>query len=96
MFAQFSITRRPWFLQKVNPNFFYDYAKMFGERSPKDHDNYIERVLNSEDHRLKQSTYSTIVKDELEVELAKFVAFTRQKKLKQSKEQVKKKLKGGY
>ena len=45
--------KKAWFLNKVNPNFFYDYAKMFGERSPKNHDNYVERLLNSEDFRLK-------------------------------------------
>ena len=42
---------------------------MFGERSPKNHDNYVERILNSEDYRLKSNTYGTAVKDELEVEL---------------------------
>jgi membrane protein insertase Oxa1/YidC/SpoIIIJ len=40
------LMKQPWFLTKINPNYFYDYAKMFGERSSKDHDNYIERMLN--------------------------------------------------
>jgi membrane protein insertase Oxa1/YidC/SpoIIIJ len=53
MFVQSTLMRKQWFLNKVNPNFFYDYAKMFGERSPKNHDNYVERILNSEDYRLK-------------------------------------------
>jgi len=53
MFIQGTITRQKWFLSKVNPNFFYDYAKMFSERSSKDHDNYVERILGSEDVRLK-------------------------------------------
>ena len=77
--------RNPWFLNKVNPNFFYDYAKMFGERSPKDHDNYVERILSTEDSRLKQSTYGTIVQNELEEEMNKFLAFQRSKKLQQAK-----------
>ena len=37
----------------VDPNFFYNYAKMYGERSTKNHDNYVERMLNSDDQRLK-------------------------------------------
>lgn len=40
-------------MSRINPNFFYNYAKMYGERSPKDHENYVERLLNGEDHRLK-------------------------------------------
>jgi hypothetical protein len=48
---------------------------MFSERSSKDHDNYIERILSSEDKRLKQSTYGTIVQDELEMEMKRFYAF---------------------
>lgn len=44
-------------LQKVNPNFFYDYKKMFGERSSNDHENHVERMLNVQDSRLKQTTY---------------------------------------
>lgn len=39
---------------------------MYGERSPKDHDNYIERMLNSQDFKLKQNTYDKIVETELE------------------------------
>lgn len=69
MFVQATLMRQQWFLNKVNPNFFYDYAKMFGERSNKDHNNYVERLLNAEDHRLKQTTYGQIVEDELEAEL---------------------------
>ena len=47
------LLKRPWFLNKINPNFFYDYSKMYGERAPKDHENYVERLLNAEDQRLK-------------------------------------------
>ena len=85
MFLQGTITRKQWFLNKVNPNFFYDYAKMFGERSPKNHDNYVERILNSEDYRLKSNTYGTQVKDELETELNQFLAYQRRKKLLKAK-----------
>ena len=81
MFVQGTIMRQPWFLNKVNPNFFYDYAKMFGERSGKDHDNYIERMLSQEDERLKQSTYGKLVEDELEMEMKKFLAFKRAKNM---------------
>lgn len=73
--------RQSWFLNKVNPNFFYDYAKMFGERSGKDHDNYVERMLNSQDNRLKQTTYNQIVRDELENEMNKFLTIQRSKKI---------------
>ena len=72
MFVQGTLMRKQWFLNKINPNFFYDYAKMFGERSSSNHNNYVERLLNSEDHRLKQTTYGLIVKEELEAELNKF------------------------
>ena len=58
---------------------------MFGERSPKNHDNHVERILNSEDARLKQSTYDAIVTDELENELNKFYAFKRGKKVLEAK-----------
>ena len=40
----------------VNPNFFYDYAKMYRERAPKDHENYVNRFLFAEDQRLKGYT----------------------------------------
>ncbi len=56
VFMQSIVLKRPWVLNKINPNFFYDYSKMYGERSPKDHENYVERLLNAEDHRLKQYT----------------------------------------
>ena len=68
-------------MNKVNPNFFYDYAKMFSERSPKNHDNYVERMLNSEDTRLKTNTFNQEVKDELEQEMVKFNNFKKQKKM---------------
>ena len=58
MLFQSQMQRQTWFLNMVNPNFFYDYAKMFGERSRKDSDNYVERMLNSDDTRLKQLTYN--------------------------------------
>lgn len=84
--------RKQWFLNKVNPNFFYDYAKMFGERSPKNHDNYVERMLNSEDVRIKSNTFNQEVKDELEQELIKFNNFKRQKTFQITKKQVREKM----
>lgn len=53
VFAQSTVMRKPWMLQKFNPNFFYDYKKMFGERSRDDHENHVERMLNVQDSRLK-------------------------------------------
>jgi hypothetical protein len=48
---------------------------MYGERSPQDHENYVERLLHAEDHRLKQYTNDKYVHDELEFELKRFLAF---------------------
>jgi hypothetical protein len=48
---------------------------MYGERSPKDHENYVERLLNAEDHRLKQYTNDQYVLNELEYEMKRFLAF---------------------
>ena len=90
VFAQSTLFRQQWFLAKVNPNFFYDYAKMFGERSPKDHDNYVERILNAQDHRLKQTTYGQVVKDQLDEEMSRFLAFQRAKKLQAARESISK------
>lgn len=58
---QQTVTRRPWFLSKVNPNYFYDFQKMYSERSPSDHENYVDRMLNVEDPRLKQYTNTKYV-----------------------------------
>ena len=80
--------KKPWFLNKVNPNFFYDYSKLYGERSPKDHENYVERLLNAEDHRLKQYTNDQYVVQELEYEMKKFLAFQRMRKLKHRGEEI--------
>jgi hypothetical protein len=73
--------KRPELLKKINPNFFYDYAKMYGERSPKDHENHVERIMNAEDHRLKQFTNDRKVEEELEKELKQFMMFMHKKKL---------------
>jgi len=83
---QQSLLKKPWVLNKINPNFFYDYSKMYGERSPKDHENYVERLLNAEDHRLKQYTNDKYVQEELEYELKRFLAFQRLRKVKASTE----------
>lgn len=76
------MTKRQWFLNKVNPHFFYDYQKMYGERSPSDHENYVDRLLHAEDNRLKQVTGNKFVIEELEDEMKRFLAFQRMKKLK--------------
>jgi membrane protein insertase Oxa1/YidC/SpoIIIJ len=39
VFMQQHVMKKPWVLNKVNPNFFYDYSKMYGERPPSDHEN---------------------------------------------------------
>lgn len=74
--------KKPWVLNKINPNFFYDYSKMYGERAPNDHENYVERLLNAEDQRLKQYTDDKQVVNELEYELKKFMAYQRMRKVK--------------
>lgn len=61
--------KKPYVLSKINPNFFYDYQKMYGERSPRDHENYVERLLNAEDHRLKMPTTDKNVLNEFEYEM---------------------------
>ena len=76
---QQTLTRKQWFLNKVNPHFFYDYQKMYGERSPKDHENYVDRLLHAEDNRLKQVTSDKFVVEELEEEMKRFMAFQRVK-----------------
>ena len=48
---------------------------MFGERSTKDSDNYVERMLNSEDTRIKQNTFNSEVKDMLDKEINMFYSF---------------------
>jgi len=58
---------------------------MFGERSNKDHDNYVERMLNSEDTRIKQNTFNYEVTDSLDKEINLFYAFQRQKKMEMAK-----------
>jgi len=81
--------KKPWFLNKINPNFFYDYAKLYGERSPKDHENYVERILNAEDTKLKQYTNDKYVLEELEYEMKRFLAFQRMRKIKNKTESLK-------
>jgi hypothetical protein len=54
---------------------------MYSERSPQDHENYVDRLLNAEDERLKQFTNSRYVQEELETEMKKFLAFQRVKKV---------------
>lgn len=50
---QQTITKKPWFINKINPNFFFDYKRMYAERAPADHENYVDRLLHAEDERLK-------------------------------------------
>lgn len=80
---QQSVLKRPWFLNKINPNFFYDYNKLYGERSPKDHENYVEKLLNAEDHRLKQYTNDKYVQADLEYEMKRFLSYQRMRKIRQ-------------
>ena len=81
MTMQQIITRTQWFISRVNPNFFYDFQKMYGERSTKDHENYVDRMMNSEDNRLKGFTNDKYVHEELESELSRFMEFQRKKQL---------------
>jgi hypothetical protein len=86
--VQQTVLKKPWVLSKINPTFFYDYSKLYGERSPKDHENYVERLLNTEDHRLKQYTNDSYVTQELEYEMKKFLAFQRMRKVKNKTEEI--------
>ena len=54
---------------------------MYSERSPSDHENYVDRMLNVEDPRLKQFTNNKYVTEELESEMKKFLAFQRMKQV---------------
>jgi hypothetical protein len=69
------VVKKPWFINKINPNFWYDYKKMYSERSPQDHENYVDRLLHAEDERLKQYTNNSYVQEELEAEMKRFLAF---------------------
>ena len=75
----------PVVLSKINPNFFYDYAKMFGERTQANQNNFVERLLNSDEQRLKQVTDGNTVLNELEHDMNKFLAFQRGKTLEHTK-----------
>ena len=44
-------------------------------KSVKEHENYIERLLNHEDSRLKQVTNNKQVLDDLEEEMKRFMSF---------------------
>ena len=79
---QQSILKKPYFLNKINPNFFFDYQKMYGERSPQDHENIVERVLNIEDPTLKKNTQEAWIKEDLENEMRRFAQLQRQLKIK--------------
>lgn len=84
VFLQQTVTKKQWFLNKINPNFFYDYQKMYSERSPQDHENYVDRLLHAEDSRLKQYTNDRYVQEELDYEMKRFVSFQRVKKVRDS------------
>ena len=80
---QVTVTKSPSFIQWVNPHFLYNYAKMFGERAPKDYENYVDRLLNAEDTRLKQNTSKVFVEQELQEEFNRMDSFERTKKVKE-------------
>lgn len=54
---------------------------MYGERSKADADNYVRRMLDVQDGRLKQDAYDFEVKDRLADEITRFNAFKRAKRL---------------
>jgi hypothetical protein len=89
VFIQQTITKQQWFLSRINPNFFYDYQKMYSERSSTDHENYVDRLLHAEDHSLKQYTNDKYVTEDLENEIKRFLNFQRMKKLKDAAHRLK-------
>lgn len=89
VFMQQTITKKPWFLRKINPHYFYDYQKMYAERSQTDHENYVDRLMHVEDRKLKRYTNDTYVKEELEEEMSRFASFRRMKRLQDKTRQAK-------
>ena len=89
VFIQVTITRHPKIMNYINPAFFYNYTKMFGERSSKSHENYVERLLYSEDTKLKSYTRDDFVLEDLEYELKQFMNMQRLRKVKITKEDIK-------
>jgi len=87
VFLQVSLTRHPKVMNYINPSFFYNYTKMYGERSTKSHENYVERLLHSEDTKLKSYTQDNFVLEDLEYEMKQFMSFQRTRKLKIKKEE---------
>ena len=62
---------------------------MFGQRSPKEYENYVDRLLNAEDVRLKQNTSKRFVLSELDEELNKVESFYKTKLVKDRVERAK-------
>lgn len=91
---QQTLTRNPKVMNWINPAFFYNYTKMYGERSVKSHENYVERLLHSEDTKLKSYTKDDFVLQDLEYEMKQFLAFQRTRKINIKKEDVKESLGG--
>ena len=89
VFCQNTIFRNPKILSKINPAFFFNYTKMYGERSSKSHDNYVERLLHSEDTKLKNYTNNEFVLDDLDYERKKFKQMYVTRKVKTKQEDVK-------
>ena len=52
---------------------------MYGQRSPKEYENYVDRLLNAEDVRLKQNTSKRFVLSELDEELNRVESFYKTK-----------------
>ena len=54
---------------------------MYGQRSPKEYENYVDRLLNAEDVRLKQNTSKRFVVSELDEELNRVESFYKTRKI---------------
>ena len=76
-------------MSRINPNFFYDYQKMYAERSSTDHENYVDRLLHAEDQSLKQYTNDKYVQEDLENEIKKFLNYQRMKRIKDAAHKLK-------
>ena len=96
VFLQVSITRHPKVMNYINPAFFYNYTKMFGERSSKSHENYVERLLYSEDTKLKSYTKNDFVLEDLEYEFKQFMNVQRLRKMRTVKEDIKDNVHSSY
>lgn len=50
---------------------------MFSQRSKEDHENFVERLLDAQDTRLKECTHDREVLDQLDEDMTKYLQYRR-------------------